>query len=455
MLCCSQGKVRAISFDQQQQHVVAVSTDETMSWWTPDLQLKGSARFWDMMDPVTVASNGPVVAVGSLHAVHVLDTRAPNAGCHSNSSSPGRKRSRDAAFGTHAGMAAQSAAAAAAMPVDDDEWARLQPYLQSLHVRWLPAAYPPSRPVPPVVLAVTGSVRGMQEVQQASAAVGINPVLAEQLLRQEAARQAVAQGQPFDAALEALVSRLMQLHPRQQLEQLTALLEKSNQRVYCSTQQQPPAGQRGGATQQGSAGRLEPTAERTMERLASGQHVPTAELHRAHQMYPGLFPAPGGDNADHLDDDPGYDSDPYGDGYSDYDDDDEFGMQQQAQQQIGALVRLPLPALLAVADSIHGADLPNALRYFQERTQPRSQYAFNGDVQRMQSVQQLQKGGLPLPGRSTHELKARVSSKLEIPEVVSVVDAGWWAACVDMDHCLPEPVVVAHLTCIYFLTDGC
>lgn len=56
--CCAvlwlQGKVRAISFDHQAQQVVSLATDETLSWWTPDLQLKGSARLTNAMEAVTV-----------------------------------------------------------------------------------------------------------------------------------------------------------------------------------------------------------------------------------------------------------------------------------------------------------------------------------------------------------------------------------------------------------------
>jgi hypothetical protein len=52
---CLQGKVRAISFDHQAQQVVALATDETLSWWTPDLQLKGSARLTNTMEAVAVS----------------------------------------------------------------------------------------------------------------------------------------------------------------------------------------------------------------------------------------------------------------------------------------------------------------------------------------------------------------------------------------------------------------
>jgi hypothetical protein len=232
--CCLQGKVRAVSFDHQQQHVVALSTDDTISWWTPDLQLKCSASLLDCSDPVALTTGGNIVAVGSYNRVHLLDTRAPNAGLKRNSLS-GSKRSRSpfsssAASGMGAG---HPAAAVASGPAD-----LLSLQQQHLQQRWLPPAYQVPRPVRPMVLAVTGSLPGMQQLQKTSAAVGMDPLMAEQLLRQEAASLAVVQGKHFDDALGGLLSRLMQLRPSQQLQELTALLHKSNQSQAAVMQQQ-------------------------------------------------------------------------------------------------------------------------------------------------------------------------------------------------------------------------
>lgn len=247
---CPQGKVRAVSYDQQQQQVVALSTDDTMSWWTADLQLKGSARLSNVREPVSVATNGSTVAIGSVGHVHVLDTRAPNGGLQRPTS---RDLRQQTAAGRHsrlppftgslcmsARLAMQcgslDAAAAAAQPVQPEELLLLRRFL---HVHWLPPAYRHCAPVRPVVLAVTGPVRGMQALQQTASYVGMDPCTAEQLLRREAATLAVAQGKPFDAALEHLLGRLTQLQPRQQLQELTALQQK----LSAQSQQQQPQSQ--------------------------------------------------------------------------------------------------------------------------------------------------------------------------------------------------------------------
>lgn len=251
----TQGKVRAVSYDQQQQQVVALSTDDTMSWWTADLQLKGSVRFSNVREPVAVATNGSTVAIGSVEHVHVLDTRAPNGGLQRPTS---RDLRQQTAAGRHsrlppftgslcmsARLAMQlgslDAAAAAAQPVQPEELLLLRSFL---HVDWLPPAYRHCAPVRPVVLAVTGPVRGMQALQQTASYVGMDPCTAEQLLRREAATLAVAQGKPFDAALEHLLGRLTQLQPRQQLQELTALQKKlsadAQQQPQLQQPQQPP-----------------------------------------------------------------------------------------------------------------------------------------------------------------------------------------------------------------------
>lgn len=245
---CPQDKVRAVSFDQQQQQVVALSTDDTMSWWTADLQLKGSARLSNIRDPVSVATNGSTVAIGSVGHVHVLDTRAPNGGLQRPTSRDLRQHTAAGRHSRHppftgslcmsARLAMQcgplDAAAAAAQPVQPEELLLLRRFLQ---VNWLPPAYRNCAPVRPVVLAVTGPVRGMQALQQTASYVGMDPCTVEQLLRREAATLAVAQGKPFDAALEHLLGRLAQLQPRQQLQELKALQQK------CSAQQQQPQSQ--------------------------------------------------------------------------------------------------------------------------------------------------------------------------------------------------------------------
>jgi hypothetical protein len=236
---CPQGKVRAISYDRQQQQVVALSTDNTISWWTADLQLKGSARLSSITEPATLATNGSTVAVGSVGQLHVLDTRAPNGGLQQPTSrdlqqqqtAAAGRRSRHPPFTGSLCLSARTAmlsgsldaAAAAAQPLQSDELLLLRRFLP---VQWLPPAYHRGAPVRPVVLAVTDPLPGMQALQQTASCVGMDPCTAEQLLRREAATQAVAQGKPFDAALERLLGRLTQLPPRQQLQELKALQQK-------------------------------------------------------------------------------------------------------------------------------------------------------------------------------------------------------------------------------------
>lgn len=176
VLCWAQGKVRAISFDQQQQQVVALATDCSLSWWAPDLQLRGSARLgMQEQEQFAMAVNGPVVAVGGDGTVLLLDIREPcgtKRGHSSSGDSPTHKRSRllDGAgsgrqpdglgFGA-AGAATEGAAA------DADALGVLS--------GWLPQAYPWLLPTAarPMVLAVTGVLPGMQGLQTTSAAAGV------------------------------------------------------------------------------------------------------------------------------------------------------------------------------------------------------------------------------------------------------------------------------------------
>lgn len=224
-----QGKVRDIKYDREREQVVALSTDNTLSWWTPDLQLKGSCRLEAILDPVSLATCGDVVAVGSSGSVHLLDTRIPEGGnkrSSSCSSVPNSKRSR-LPFGRHGtGLppaelppASWEAAAAGVAPAFE---------LTTLHL--LPEAYYLRLPAQPVLLAAARTVTGMQQLQASSVAAGIDPVQAEQLLRQEAASTAVTSGRTFDAALEELVGKLLQLSPQQQRARLGELHDKQQRR---------------------------------------------------------------------------------------------------------------------------------------------------------------------------------------------------------------------------------
>jgi hypothetical protein len=274
---CLQGKVRAVSFDHQQQQVVALSTDETISWWTPDLQLKCGARLMDTSDPVALTTGANIAAVGSYNRVQLLDMRIPNAGLKRNSNSlSGSKRSRSP-FCSSAAAASDMGAGHPAAALASSTAGLLSMQQLNTQPRWLGPAYIP-RAVRPTVLAVTGSMPGMQQLQQASAAVGMDPLMAEQLLRQEAASLAVVQGKHFDAALEGLLSRLMHLRPSQQLQELTALLHKSNQVVVATLQQQ----QRQQAEQQRQQARLELECEEARLRalIQQQQQWQQAELER-------------------------------------------------------------------------------------------------------------------------------------------------------------------------------
>jgi hypothetical protein len=174
LLCWAQGKVRAISFDQQQQQVVALATDCSLSWWSPDLMLRGSARM-GVQEPVALAVNGPVVAIGGDGSVLLLDIREPCGTKRSHSSSgdsPTHKRSRlhDGAGSSrqpHAFGPPDAAAAAEGAAAD-----------AGVLSGWLPPAYPWLRltAARPMVLAVTGSLPGMQGLQNTSAAAGVCPV---------------------------------------------------------------------------------------------------------------------------------------------------------------------------------------------------------------------------------------------------------------------------------------
>lgn len=170
-----------------------------------------------------VATCGDLVAVGSADQVVLLDTRVPNGGITRNTSSVGvgHKRSRVSGSGfpkrdMHSGQWDQYTRTAAAAAAEADEVPSAS-MARSRHALWrvvpncLPPAYRPdrNRPVQPVVLAVAGPVPGMQELQRTCAAAGIDPMLADQALRREAAAAAVSHRRSFDSALEG-VSTLRQ-----------------------------------------------------------------------------------------------------------------------------------------------------------------------------------------------------------------------------------------------------
>jgi len=225
-----QGKVRDIKYDQEREQVVALSTDNTLSWWTPDLQLKGSCRLEAAIsDPVALATCGDVAAVGSSGSVHLLDTRIPDGGLKRSSSRsglPNSKRSR-LPFGRH-----DEGLPPAELPPASWEAAAagVAPAVEVTGLRWLPEAYYLRLPAQPALLAAARTVTGMQQLQASSVAAGIDPVQAEQLLRQEAASTAITSGRTFDAALEELVGKLLQLRPQQQRARLEQLHRKQQRK---------------------------------------------------------------------------------------------------------------------------------------------------------------------------------------------------------------------------------
>eukprot|EP00878_Enallax_costatus_P029307 GHUV01031759.1.p1 GENE.GHUV01031759.1~~GHUV01031759.1.p1 ORF type:complete len:362 (+),score=139.60 GHUV01031759.1:618-1703(+) len=69
-------KVRDVKFDQQQQQVIAACVDGSISWWSPDLLLRGSC--WlptDYEEPVTVQPCGSLLVVGCKQEALLIDTR--------------------------------------------------------------------------------------------------------------------------------------------------------------------------------------------------------------------------------------------------------------------------------------------------------------------------------------------------------------------------------------------
>jgi hypothetical protein len=126
-----------------------------------------------VQEPVALAVNGPVVAVGGDGTVLLLDIREPCGTKRSHSSggdSPTHKRSRlldGAGSGRQPdGLGFADADAAVEGTAADAE-------AEALSV-WLPQAYPWLRPTAarPMVLAGTGSLPGMQGLQDTSAAAG-------------------------------------------------------------------------------------------------------------------------------------------------------------------------------------------------------------------------------------------------------------------------------------------
>eukprot|EP00879_Flechtneria_rotunda_P014820 GHRR01015484.1.p1 GENE.GHRR01015484.1~~GHRR01015484.1.p1 ORF type:complete len:555 (+),score=188.45 GHRR01015484.1:857-2521(+) len=84
-------KVRAIAFDEQQQHVVALAIDGSVSWWTPDLRLKGSCVVPNGDEAASLAVQGNTVVAGSNLIASILDVRAPPRNSRQASSRPAKR----------------------------------------------------------------------------------------------------------------------------------------------------------------------------------------------------------------------------------------------------------------------------------------------------------------------------------------------------------------------------
>jgi hypothetical protein len=251
---------------------------------------------------------------------------------------------------------------------------------------------------------------------------GMDPVLAEIVLRQEAASQAVARGQPFDTVLQGLVSRLLQLRPSQQLQELSRLQHKfmPESSSSCVQPQQSPSrpatpGQQS-AQQQPTAGALL-QAQLSMARQAI--HALQQQSHQLQQLQSQqqqmvqdaldgareAAEAAAGAAAVGGEQEAEFDSETSDDFSDEQDEEPSDGPDPQERGQLLSLLLSGLrepPAVDGMQAPAALQQLPNAVRYALERSR------FYPWLQPQQQQQPYQQGDLV----QARELRARLQGSL-------------------------------------------
>lgn len=256
----------------------------------------------------------------------------------------------------------------------------------------------------------------------------MDPVLAELVLRQEAASLAVARGQPFDTVLQDLVNRLLQLRPSQQLQELSQLQHKfmpESSSADMHAQQLPSGPSTSGqqsAQQQLQSSMASAPMQAQLSMLDQAVHQLQQQSHQllqlqplqqhAAQHAPGSAAAAAGSAAAGAEPEAEEESEYSDDYYSDEQDEEpDEALGPEAQGHLLSLLLSGFGQLPAV-DGMQGPaalqQLPNAVRYALERsmfypwlaTQPQQPY--------QQQYQQYQQGDLV----QARELRARLQGQL-------------------------------------------